>query len=146
MIATAVRGATPPVKLRAPVPMHTGVTSVPGQRRRATGAAWALAFLATFSSVVFAIAAIAGWIVGIIPATPLTLAVAATIVVAGPLTAALHLRTFDAADAAVPAAPAPVRPAPTRPAPLRPLTPDQQWGRAIEEWRERPLQRSRARA
>ena len=130
--------------------MHTDVTSVPGQRRRATGAAWALAFLATFSSVVFAIAAIAGWVVGIIPATPLTLAVAAVIVAGGPLTAALHVRSFDSgepapASARRPAAPAPA-PVAARIAPLRPLTPEQQWGRALEEWRDRPLQRPRARA
>jgi hypothetical protein len=130
------------------------VAPVPGHHARAVGAAWALAVLSTLSAIVFAAAAVAGWAMHLWPATPVTLGIAAGIVVGGPLISALLLRGVTSPKAPVTSpkagacdglagetrfrAPQPRLPQP----PPRPLTPDQAWGRALLEWRERPLRRS----
>jgi hypothetical protein len=144
------------------------VAPVPGHAHgRAAGTAWALSFLSTLASVIFAVGAIAAWVVGLWPATPLTLALAAAVVLAGPLAATLHFasargqaprRSAPAPRARLQArpvasracAPRPLAPsAPSAPlAPLAPLAPsaalttEQAWGRALLEWRDRPLRRS----
>jgi hypothetical protein len=125
------------VKSRPSPPIHPDVAPVPGhQRRRAPSAAWALSFLTTLASVLFAMAAIAGWILNLWPANPLTLLIAAFVVLSGPaLTLALR---GPVRDPAPPPAPAP-RPLPVRPVPaLPPLTPEQAYGRALLDWRDRP--------
>jgi hypothetical protein len=133
------------VKSRRLRPIHPDVAPVPGhQRRRAPGAAWALSFLTTLSSVVFAMAAIAGWILNLWPANPLTLIVAAFVVLSGPtLTLALRGAVVERRLAPAPrrvAAPVAAPVAPRRPAPaaLPPLTPEQAYGRALLDWRDRP--------
>jgi hypothetical protein len=133
------------------LPIHPDVAPVPGHQRRAAGTAWALTFLTTLSSVAFAMGAIAGWVLGLWPATPLTLLVASVVVLAGPLVAFVLARRISAH---VPApAPARVRvqaprPAPQaelalaaaapQPRPALPLTPEQAWGRELLAWRDRP--------
>jgi hypothetical protein len=135
------------------------VAPVPGHRRRAAGTAWALSFLATLASVVFAMGSIAGWILGAWPASPLTLAVAAVVVLGGPLGAAALSRSARPGPApsarmrVVARAPAPPRPPQPRQAPRRelvhaapaplPLTPEQAWGQQLLDWRDRPRQRQR---
>jgi hypothetical protein len=57
-----------------------------------------LAYLAAFASPVFMAAAIAGWLSGVWPATPLTFAVSAGAVVGGPLLAILHVLTAHEDD------------------------------------------------
>jgi hypothetical protein len=133
-----------------------GVAPVPGHQRRAAGTAWVLTFLTTLSSVVFAMGAIAGWVLGLWPATPLTLLAASVVVLGGPLAALLLARRISAPVAAVPALPVRVREparrqrpaaappqfvmaaaAPPPPPPL-PLTPEQAWGRELLDWRDRP--------
>jgi hypothetical protein len=54
---------------------------------RAAGTTNALGWLAAVASVIFAAAAVAAWAVGAWPATPLTLAIAAAVVLVGPLLA-----------------------------------------------------------
>jgi hypothetical protein len=132
---------------------------------RAVGAAWALSLLSAVSSLAFAAGAVAGWTMHLWPATPVTLGAAAGVVIAGPLASALLLHAIRADGSAprravpapvpvpvpVPApAPAPVRSpaapvAPAQPAvPSLAMTPDQAWGRALMEWRDRPRPRRRA--
>jgi hypothetical protein len=53
----------------------------------------ALSLLAAFSSPVFAAAAIAGWLFEVWPATPLTLFVAAFVVLSGPMLGIVHVIT-----------------------------------------------------
>ena len=118
---------------------------VPGHQRRASGTAWALTFLTTLSSVVFAMGAIAGWVLGLWPATPPTLLAASVVVLGGPLAAILLARRISTPAAARPVL---VRPHPPRPQlvgagaapppPPLPLTPEQAWGRELLDWRERP--------
>jgi hypothetical protein len=133
------------------------VAPVPGHPQRAVGAAWALSFLSTFAAAVFAIGAVAGWVLHLWPATPLTLGVAAIVVIGGPVTSMLLLHGVRGESAAAAAravrvrvrqaAPAPVRAAAPMPVAVpvdsRPLTPDQAWGRALLEWRDRPVRRPR---
>jgi hypothetical protein len=127
------------------------VAPVRGHERRASGTAWALSFLTTLASVVFAMAAISGWVLGAWPANPLTLLVAAVVVVGGPGLALLFRGSTR------PVAPAPARvslPAPVpasrparplvlaTPAPrLPPLTVEQAYARELLDWRDRPLPR-----
>jgi hypothetical protein len=131
------------------------VAPVPGHRR-ALATAWALSFLTTLASVVFAMAAIAGWVFGVWPATLLTLGVAAAIVVGGPLAAALHFsatrrRLGVPARRAAPrrvrtrtAAPLALGAPPARAAlPPLPVTPEQAWGKELLDWRDRPWRRRR---
>jgi hypothetical protein len=51
----------------------------------------ALSLLAAFASPVFMAAAIAGWLSGFLPATPLTLGVAAFLVIGGPVLGIVHV-------------------------------------------------------
>jgi hypothetical protein len=102
----------------------------------------ALSVLAAFASPVFMIAAIAGWLYGVWPATPLTLGVAAFLVVGGPLLGIVHVATAteddeseDEAATAVMTAPA-VAPRPA-PAPV-PLTPKAAAARRFANWRDTP--------
>jgi hypothetical protein len=130
--------AAPAIKSRRVRPIHRDVAPVPGhERRRASGTAWALSFLTTLASVVFAMAAIAGWVLNLWPASPLTLLVAAVVVLGGPMLAVLA----RGATREVAPAPAP-RPLPLAPraipAALPPLTPEQAYGRALLDWRDRP--------
>jgi hypothetical protein len=53
----------------------------------------ALALLAAFASPLFMAAAIAGWLSGTWPATPLTFALSAFAVIGGPLLGILHIAT-----------------------------------------------------
>jgi hypothetical protein len=124
-----------------------GVAPVPGHQRRASGTAWALTFLTTLSSVVFAMGAIAGWVLGLWPATPLTLLAASGVVLGGPLAAILLARRISAPVAAAPVRPVRARPQQPRPQlvlaaaappPPLPLTPEQAWGRELLDWRDRP--------
>jgi hypothetical protein len=120
------------------------VAPVPGHERRASGTAWALSFLTTLASVFFAMASIAGWVIGLWPATPLTLAVAAVVVVGGPVVA-LVLRGSSRQPVPAPAprpAPRPRAIAAPQPGQLfPPLTVEQAYGRELLDWRERPLAR-----
>ena len=76
----------------------------------------ALALLAAFASPVMMVAAIAGWLDGVWPATPATFAISAFAVIGGPLLGIAHVMTDGGAVA--PAAPAPASPAaPAPPAP-----------------------------
>lgn len=128
---------------------------VPASSDHAVGAAWALSVLSALSSLAFAIAAVAGWTMHLWPATPVTLGIAAGIVIAGPLAAALLLHAIRVeSPAAAPSAPAPVpvpvrnlaAPAAPHPAAAQPrrMTPEQAFGHALMEWRDRPLERERA--
>jgi hypothetical protein len=119
------------------------VAPVPGHPRRASGTAWALTALTTLSSAVFAAGAIAGWGLGLWPATPLTLLAAATVVVGGPLISALLARAIarpqaDPAPAPPRATARPARPRVGGHAPLPPATPEQAYGRELLDWRTRP--------
>lgn len=129
------------------------MTSHPDRDRRAEGAAWALTFLVTLSSIAFAIGAVLGWTLNLWPATPLTLGAAAIAVLGGPaLVTALTLAIRRGAPARrAPARPAP-RPAPARPAPApRPaqtapvaLSPKAARARELLDWRDAPRRRTRA--
>jgi hypothetical protein len=120
-------------------------------------AARALAWLAGLASPVFVAAAIVGWLRHLWPATPLTFAIAAVAVLAGPVLALAHLATVRDDEPAerppAPAPPPPPRPARRPPAHARPawaMTPARARSLAFLAWREqapgylRPL-RSRAR-
>jgi hypothetical protein len=117
-----------------------------------------LTFLTALSSVVFAMGAIAGWVLGLWPATPLTLLAASVVVIGGPLIAFVLARRISAPTAA--ARPARVRDQPSRPRPAAPqpqlvlagatappprpalpLTAEQAWGRELLDWRDRPRRR-----
>jgi hypothetical protein len=121
------------------------VAPAPGHERRAAGTAWALSFLTTLASVVFAMGCIAGWVLGLWPATPLTLGVAAAAVVGGPLLAALFRGSSRAEAPAARALPAPRPVAAPAPLPARgtlpPLTAEQAYARELLDWRDRPLSR-----
>jgi hypothetical protein len=105
-----------------------------------------LTFLTTLSSVVFAIGAIAGWVLGIWPATPPTLLAASVVVLGGPLTALVLARRISAPPVRIrdqapqprSAAPRLASAAAPRPRPALPLTPEQAWGRQLLDWRDRP--------
>jgi hypothetical protein len=55
----------------------------------------AFALLAAFASPLFMAAAIAGWLSGSWPATPITLALAALTVIGGPVLGIVHMATAD---------------------------------------------------
>jgi hypothetical protein len=84
------------------------------------------------------IAAIAGWLYGVWPANPLTLGVAALLVVGGPLLGIVHVATADEDDEEE--APTVVMPAVVpRPAPEPVvLTPKAAAARRFAAWRDRP--------
>ena len=95
----------------------------------------ALALLAAFASPVFMVAAIAGWLYDVWPATPLTLGLAAIAVIGGPVLGIVHVATADEAFedeeevtprfVARPAAPKPVF-----------LTPKAARAKAFHNWRD----------
>jgi hypothetical protein len=94
----------------------------------------ALALLAAFASPVFMVAAIAGWLYEVWPASPLTLGVAAIAVIGGPVLGIVHVATADEEfeEEAVtprfvarPAAPQPVL-----------LTPRAARAKAFHNWRD----------
>jgi putative intracellular protease/amidase len=66
----------------------------------------ALALLAAFASPLFMAAAIAGWLSGAWPATPLTLFVSAFAVIGGPVLGLVHVATADDEDTIVTLRPA----------------------------------------
>lgn len=130
------------VKSGRSLPIHPDVAPVPGhERRRASGAAWALSFLTTLASVLFAMAAIAGWVLNLWPANPLTLLIAAFVVLTGP-SLTLVMRSGGNEPVVEPrpvlAAPRAAPVAPRRAPVLPPLTPEQVRGRALLDWRDRP--------
>ena len=104
----------------------------------------ALSLLAALAAPVFLAAAVAGWLYGVWPATPVTFGIAAFIVCGGPILAIYHVstegeheRVEELEPTVVLAAPVP---APT-PVPL-PITPKAAAARALMDWRDKPLQRT----
>jgi hypothetical protein len=95
----------------------------------------ALSLLAAFASPVFMIAAIAGWLYELWPATPLTFGVSALLVVGGPLLAIVLVATADEEEAEE-EAPTAVMAAPA-PAPII-LTPKAAAARRFASWRDTP--------
>jgi hypothetical protein len=132
-----------PVKLRPSRSIHPEVDPSPDA---AVGAAWALSVLSALASAAFAAAAAIGWTMSLWPATPVTLGIASSVVIAGPLTSALLLRAIRAGSPARQAPAAPTRAAaPAVPGiPAYRETPDQVFGHALKDWREQPLPRGRA--
>jgi hypothetical protein len=100
----------------------------------------ALSLLAAFASPVFMAAAVAGWLSGLLPATPLTLGIAALLVIGGPVLGIIHVATSDEEpEAAPPVAPAPAPVATHRlPAPALELTPRAAAARRFAAWRDGP--------
>jgi hypothetical protein len=95
-----------------------------------------LSLLAGFASPVFLCAAIAGWLLELWPANPLTLAVAAVAVIGGPLLGIFHVATASGEEPEEEEAPTVVlaRPAP---APFV-LTPRAAAARRFANWRDTP--------
>ena len=93
----------------------------------------ALSLLAAFASPVFMLGAIAAWIYGVWPATPLTLGLAAFMTVSGPLLGMWHVATADedyeddALEATFVATAAPREPI---------MTPKAASARAFHHWRD----------
>jgi hypothetical protein len=108
----------------------------------------ALSLLAALSSPVFAAAAVAGWLFEVWPATPLTLFIAAFVVLAGPALGIVHVITAkreededeSEAETQVIAPPAPTY----RPTPIRVvrepavLTPKSAAAARFAAWRDAP--------
>jgi hypothetical protein len=91
----------------------------------------ALALLASFASPVFMVAAIAGWLYELWPATPATLGVSALLVIGGPVLGIVHVATaredLDEDE--------PVFVAATVAQPVR-LTPKAASAKAFHNWRD----------
>jgi hypothetical protein len=109
----------------------------------------ALSLLAAFASPLFLCAAIAGWLFEVWPANPLTLAVAAVLVMGGPILGIVHVATAgEDDDEPAETAVAPAPPAAPRPAPVA-LTAKAEAARRFANWRDTPneaiTQRERAR-
>ena len=104
----------------------------------------ALSLLAALAAPVFLAAAVAGWLYGVWPATPVTFGIASFVVCGGPILAIYHVSTegkherVEEIEPAVVLAPA--APAPT-PVPL-PITPKAAAARALMDWRDKPLQQT----
>lgn len=97
----------------------------------------ALSLLAALASPVFMAAAIAGWLSGYLPATPVTLGVAAFLVVGGPVLGIVHVATTrqddePAEEPVVAAAPVPA------PVPAPVLTPRAEAAARFAAWRDSP--------
>jgi hypothetical protein len=126
------------------------VTSHPDRDRRAEGAAWALTFLVTLSSIAFAIGAVLGWTLNLWPATPLTLGAAAVAVLGGPALATALTLAIRRSAPARPARPRPAtarmvaKPAPPQPQPQIVLSPKAERARELLDWRDAPRRRTRA--
>jgi hypothetical protein len=97
----------------------------------------ALSLLAALAAPVFLAAAVAGWLYGVWPATPVTFAVAVFVVCGGPVLGMFHVATADQEWEEEPLAPTLVlAPAPTpAPAPLV-LAPKAAAARAFLGWRD----------
>ena len=102
----------------------------------------ALSLLAALAAPVFLAAAVAGWLYGVWPATPVTFGIAALVVCGGPLLAIYHVSTESRHAPAEELEPTVVlaAPAPT-PVPM-PITPKAAAARALMDWRDKPLQRT----
>jgi hypothetical protein len=104
----------------------------------------ALSLLAAFASPVFLVAAIAAWLYGLWPANTFTLAVAAFLVVSGPILGIVHVATAEEDDDVVEEAPTLVLPAIVRVPERAPvgepliLTPKAAAARRFTAWRDQP--------
>jgi hypothetical protein len=111
------------------------------------GPSRALAVLAALASPVFLAATVAAWLCGLWPATPLTLGIAALLVVGGPVLGIVHV-VGTSRPAPAPPEPAPrPRPAARRApaaAPAFPVPERLAAARAFHDWRGRPFARRRA--
>jgi hypothetical protein len=119
----------------SPYPCLQGVKPCGKAAERDLVTARALALLAAFASPVFMVAAIAGWLYEVWPATPLTLGLAAIAVVGGPVLAIVHVATADEErEHEEEVAPRFV----ARPAPPQPvlLTPQAARAKAFHNWRD----------
>lgn len=104
----------------------------------------ALSLLAAFASPFFLAAAVAGWVYGVWPATPVTFVVAALVVAGGPLLGIWHVAATpaehddDVIDVTFIEEPA-IRfvPAAPEPEPLV-MTPRAAAARAFTNWRDKP--------
>ena len=81
-----------------PYPGEEGVKPPRGPADVDRVTARALSLLAAFASPVFMAVAIAGWLSGHLPATPLTLGIAAFLVIGGPALGIVHVATSRDAD------------------------------------------------
>ena len=107
----------------------------------------ALSLLAAFASPVFMAAAIAGWLYGFLPATPVTFGIAAVLVIGGPIVGIVHVMTSDEyeyedefeteAVVAMPAPPVPVA-IHRLPVPQLELTPRAAAAARFAAWRDLP--------
>jgi hypothetical protein len=102
----------------------------------------ALSLLAAFASPVFIAAAIGGWLYGIWPANPVTFAIAAFLVIGGPILGIVHVATaseeYEEEEETV--VQAPVVQQPVR-APIHQtvtLTPKADAARRFAAWRDQP--------
>jgi hypothetical protein len=84
--------------MAAPYPGEEGVKPSRGPADVDRVTARALSLLAALASPVFMAAAIAGWLSGFLPATPLTLGVAAFLVIGGPVVGIVHVATYREVD------------------------------------------------
>ncbi|MDA0181659.1 hypothetical protein OJ997_15240 [Solirubrobacter phytolaccae] len=100
----------------------------------------ALSLLAAFASPLFLAAAVAGWLYGVWPATPLTFTVAAVVVAGGPILGIWHVATAekDYIDADYVEEPTVFMP-PVAPEPAPVVdTPRAAAARAFNNWRDKP--------
>ena len=104
----------------------------------------ALSLLAAFASPVFMAAAIAGWLSGFLPATPLTLGVAAFLVIGGPVLGIVHVASsrdddevFEDETVAIDEPPVPVA-VHRLPTPPIELTPRAAAAQRFAAWRDGP--------
>jgi hypothetical protein len=108
----------------------------------------ALSLLAAFASPVFIAAAIGGWLYGVWPANPFTFAIAAFLVIGGPILGIVHVATAseeyeEEQETAVLPVVAPVveQPVPGVRAPIHQtvvLTPKADAARRFAAWRDQP--------
>jgi hypothetical protein len=100
----------------------------------------ALALVAAFASPLFMAAAIAGWLSGTWPATPLTLAISAVAVIGGPVLGIVHVASAREDAEATPALALPVARGRQRRIPLDAVTetPRLAEARRFHNWRDEP--------
>ena len=103
----------------------------------------ALSLLAALAAPVFLAAAVAGWLYGVWPATPVTFAIASFVVCGGPILAIYHVTVADKREPVEQLQPTVVRAPTPAPAPVPlPITPKAAAARALMDWRDKPLQRT----
>jgi hypothetical protein len=128
--------------MAAPYPGEEGVKPPRGPADVDRVTARALSLLAAFASPVFMAAAITGWLSGFLPATPLTLGVAAVLVIGGPVLGIVFIATTrDEApeDETIVLEEAPVPVAIHRlPTPPMELTPRAAAAQRFAAWRDAP--------